>query len=640
MSASNSTTTTTNTCTTSTTTISRNYTCSDVEKEFPLHWLVWSNNYQELETLLNQNTHNIEALCPRGRTPLHLAVTLGHFESAKTLMQHGANANGENAAFWSVLHEATGTGDPEMVQLALKYRDYQRYSKRSAGIPDLLQKLKESPDFYVEMKWEFTSWVPLVSRVCPSDVYRVWKSGSNVRIDTTLLGFDSMKWQRGSRSYIFKGRCETATVMEVDHDNQEVYTETIQIQQAPLLTSLLEPSVEEVAARLTSPIMTTFIDTDKIAFERNKSGIWGWRSDRTEVVNGYESKVFSASNVELVTKTRTEHMTEDDKERCKKVNKTPLVSFLGVAEEENKAQGATNGPDIQTVSYNPSLIKPEEYFDEECDLGDRDIGRPIEQSSKAQRFKATLWLCEDYPLSLPEQVVPIIDLMAASNAHFKKLRDFVTLQLPAGFPVKIEIPLFHVLNARITFGNIFGVESSPIEGVSCIQDEEGKLTCAIDDSVFDLPANYSGGGEANHERLTLRSDDDELLQYVIQQSMIEVGTENEQVTFWEALNKSPPAPTSATSTASTIEEQRQLQWVIAESSRSGTLEVDLGMARQPFPEPLGPSGTAVKSPCSEEEEQLRLAMEMSEKDFHDKEIQRKANQEELDRILKLSLIDK
>ena len=56
--------------------------------------------------------------------------------------------------------------------------------------------------------------------------------------------------------------------MEVDHDNQEVYSETIQLQQMPMLASMLEPTEEEVAARLTSPIMTTFIDTDKIAFER------------------------------------------------------------------------------------------------------------------------------------------------------------------------------------------------------------------------------------------------------------------------------------------------------------------------------------------------------------------------------------
>lgn len=45
-----------------------------------------------------------------------------------------------------------------------------------------------------------------MSRLCPSDVYKVYKRGSNVRIDTTLLGFDHTTWQRGDRSYIFKGQ--------------------------------------------------------------------------------------------------------------------------------------------------------------------------------------------------------------------------------------------------------------------------------------------------------------------------------------------------------------------------------------------------------------------------------------------------
>ena len=48
---------------------------------------------------------------------------------------------------------------------------------------------------------------------------------------------------------------------------------------------------------------------------RNKSGLWGWRSDKTEVVNGRDCKVFSASNVELVTKTRTEHLSPEDKSK-------------------------------------------------------------------------------------------------------------------------------------------------------------------------------------------------------------------------------------------------------------------------------------------------------------------------------------
>lgn len=57
-----------------------------------------------------------------------------------------------------MVQEAVATGDPELLQLLLEKRDYQRYSSRMAGIPELLLRLKEAPDFYVEMKWEFTSW--------------------------------------------------------------------------------------------------------------------------------------------------------------------------------------------------------------------------------------------------------------------------------------------------------------------------------------------------------------------------------------------------------------------------------------------------------------------------------------------------
>lgn len=62
---------------------------------------------------------------------------------------------------------------------------------------------------------------------------------------------------------------------------------------------------------------------------------------------------------------------------------------------------------------------------------------PHPLGSGGSRFKAKLWLCEEHPLSLCEQVAPIIDLMAVSNALFAKLRDFITLRLPPGFPVKI-----------------------------------------------------------------------------------------------------------------------------------------------------------------------------------------------------------
>lgn len=57
--------------------------------------------------------------------------------------------------------------------------------------------------------------------------------------------------------------------------------------------------------------------------------------------------------------------------------------------------------------------------------------------TQSGRFKAMLWMCEEFPLSLVEQVVPIIDLMARTSAHFARLRDFIKLEFPPGFPIKI-----------------------------------------------------------------------------------------------------------------------------------------------------------------------------------------------------------
>nr|NP_001095327.1 ankyrin repeat domain-containing protein 13D [Bos taurus]AAI49926.1 ANKRD13D protein [Bos taurus] len=259
---------------------------------FPLHRLVWANRHRELEAALHSRQHDIEQEDPRGRTPLELAVSLGNLESVRVLLRHNANVGKESCQGWAVLQEAVSTGDPEMVQLVLQYRDYQRAMQRLAGIPELLNKLRQAPDFYVEMKWEFTSWVPLVSKMCPSDVYRVWKRGESLRVDTSLLGFEHMTWQRGRRSFIFKGQEAGALVMEVDHDRQVVHTETLglALHEPEALLAAMRPSEEHVASRLTSPIVSTHLDTRNVAFERNKCGIWGWRSEKMETVSGYEAK--------------------------------------------------------------------------------------------------------------------------------------------------------------------------------------------------------------------------------------------------------------------------------------------------------------------------------------------------------------
>ncbi|KAA0185122.1 hypothetical protein HAZT_HAZT001768 [Hyalella azteca] len=348
-----------------------------------------------------KRSNDLELRDTRGRTPLLLAITLGHLESTRVLLAAGCSTQAETSDGWNVVQEAVSCGDPELLSLILTACDAERHSTRALGIPHLLHKLAQAPDFYVEMKWEFTSWVPLVSRMCPSDTYRVFKQGSSVRIDTTLLGFQDSQWQRGSRSYIFRGQGDDAIMYEVDHDKKIVYVEKMENGGGD---GSSPPSESLITYRLTTPNVSTTIDTDKISFERDKSGFWGWRADKMETINGHDCK-------------------------------------------------------------------------------------------------AVLWLAEEYPLRLQEQVMPIVDLMALSSTHFAKLQHFIQMQLPSGFPVKIEIPLFHVLTARITFGNIFGLDSG-VEGVTSIAEPD-RLACVLDQDIFQAPPHYRliGGLPLLHQDL-------------------------------------------------------------------------------------------------------------------------------------------
>ncbi|ALC42126.1 CG15118 [Drosophila busckii] len=629
----------------------------EIKLEYPLHWQIWNGNVKQLEQELQLEKIDKEKIDVRGRTPLMLAVRLANLQCVKCLLASKCNATYEHAG-WSIVQEAVCTGDEDILTAIIEVRDLQRHVQRVTHVPKLLQHLLDAPDFYIEMKWEFTSWVPLMSRLCPSDTYKVYKRGANVRIDTTLIGFDNNSWQRGNRSYIFKGGKETATMIEIDHDTHEVMVEQMSSDVGDVVA--IPPALGTVRARLAAPVITNNIEMEKISFERNKSGIWGWRSEKSELINGYNCKVYGASNVEFVTKTRMDHLSEEQIKN--KTARTPLHSLLGIGDEEYTdtagsikerqtpsprseaaaagfiENGGRTSPAVVAESNGSSacgsgastplsMITPEEYFSADVNLHGRDIGKPKNESTKVQRFKANLWLAEEHPIRLQEQVLPILDLMSTmASPHVSKLKDFITMQLPSGFPVKVEIPLFHVLNACITFGNVFAM-TSPVDNVSTLQEED-RVTCLVDDRCFDIPGNYvSRGGDARRQ---MPLDEDDMLQYAIEQSLAETGNaggacgldqDTDKVDIWEVLRGQ-----HATGTELLPEDDEQLQRVLQESM-------------------LGAHGTS-GSPVSEDDDDggfrymdsdLAMAMRLSQQDQHKYELERQREQEMIEQALKLSL---
>ena len=74
-------------------------------------------------------------------------------------------------------------------------------------VPGLLAGLAALPDFEIQMRWEFSSWLPLVSRILPNDDIVIYKRGSSIRMDSTLLGLAGLSWERGHISNLILGMC-------------------------------------------------------------------------------------------------------------------------------------------------------------------------------------------------------------------------------------------------------------------------------------------------------------------------------------------------------------------------------------------------------------------------------------------------
>ena len=69
----------------------------------------------------------------------------------------------------------------------------------------MVDALERLPDFYLEMEWKFdSSFIPLVCKVAPSDCFKVWKYGTQLRLDTTLVGWKKLRSKRRDISTIFR----------------------------------------------------------------------------------------------------------------------------------------------------------------------------------------------------------------------------------------------------------------------------------------------------------------------------------------------------------------------------------------------------------------------------------------------------
>lgn len=98
------------------------------------------------------------------------------------------------------------------------------------------------------------------------------------------------------------------------------------------------------------------------------------------------------------------------------------------------------------------------------------LGRQWDLKVRTKNLKATIAMSQEFPLSI-ESLLNILEVFATFK-HFKKLKEFINLNLPPGFPVKIDIPMIATILARVTFLNF-------------------NYNDKLDANMFEIPADYT-----------------------------------------------------------------------------------------------------------------------------------------------------
>ncbi|KAI9005208.1 GPCR-chaperone-domain-containing protein [Gaertneriomyces semiglobifer] len=388
--------------------------------QFYLHRLIFINEHATLSAYLSslsadEQQHALSSLC-RGQTPLTLAISLRHSECIRVLIEHGASTLQKNSEGWTPFQESTSIGDRTVMELIWRKRReelgrwVEEKGKRVAE--GLAADLK---DFYLEMNWSFTSIIPFVGSLCPSDTYKIFKKGNSVRIDTTLVGFEGLSWVRGDISVVFE---DGKRLVVIDHQRRLV--EQIWPRDVTVGNKQVE---EEISLALNTKMLTTpDVDFTSIGLSRAQSGFWTFKVDRNERIGPWETSVWQIDTLAYTTKTRTEHLQANppppvviDKKSGDVIPNPALQDGEDQLSDEDERIKSYE-PGLWTVQddewkakrnfrrltrYRGSLevaeneltnVSYEEFFSGE---GYCHVGRQVVEERDEKIYKATLWMYDD-----------------------------------------------------------------------------------------------------------------------------------------------------------------------------------------------------------------------------------------------------
>ncbi|XP_047324929.1 ankyrin repeat domain-containing protein 13C-B-like [Impatiens glandulifera] len=245
---------------------------------------------------------------PGRETPLHLAVRLRDPVAAEVLMAAGADWSLQNENGWSALQEAVCTREENIAMIIARHYQPLAWAKWCRRLPRIVASASRIRDFYMEITFHFeSSVIPFISRIAPSDTYRIWKRGSNLRADMTLAGFDGFRIQRSDQTFLFLGEGYSSAdgritlppgaLLVLAHKEKEITN--------ALEGAGAQPTESEVAHEVTLMSQTNMYRPGIDVTQAELVPHLNWRrQERTEMVGNWKAKVYDMLHVMVSVKSR------------------------------------------------------------------------------------------------------------------------------------------------------------------------------------------------------------------------------------------------------------------------------------------------------------------------------------------------
>ncbi|KGN56757.1 ankyrin repeat domain-containing protein 13C-B [Cucumis sativus] len=277
---------------------------------------------------------------PNRDTPLHLAVKLGDETATEMLMVAGADWSLQNEHGWSALQEAICSRQEGIAMIIVRHYQPLAWAKWCRRLPRLIETMRRMRDFYMEITFHFeSSVIPFISRIAPSDTYKIWKRGANLRADMTLAGFDGFRIQRADQSILFlgdgteDGKVPSGSLCMISHKEKEVMNAL----DGAGAQATEEEIRQEVTAMSQTNIFRPGIDVTQAVLLPQLT----WRrQEKTEQVGAWKAKVYDMHNVVVSIKSRRVPgaMTDDEFFSSCNENETESEEFDDILTEDERKQ--------------------------------------------------------------------------------------------------------------------------------------------------------------------------------------------------------------------------------------------------------------------------------------------------------------